>query len=58
MVLVFVGFVAAYGHHTLGIGLEAHAGVLAACLVTWFTFLPSFIFIFVGAPLLKRRISR
>ncbi len=53
MVLVFVGFVAAYGQHTLGFGHETHAGVLAACLVTWFTFLPSFIFIFAGAPLIE-----
>ena len=27
--------------------------VLAACLVTWFTFLPSFLFIFAGGPLIE-----
>jgi chromate transporter len=29
------------------------AGALGAALVTWFTFLPSFIFIFSGAPLIE-----
>jgi chromate transporter len=29
------------------------AGISAACVVTFFTFLPSFIFIFVGAPLIE-----
>ena len=29
------------------------SGVLAACLVTWFTFLPSFIFILAGGPLVE-----
>ena len=29
------------------------AGALAACLVTWFTFLPSFIFILAGGPLVE-----
>jgi chromate transporter len=29
------------------------AGTLAACVVTWFTFLPSFVFILAGAPLVE-----
>jgi chromate transporter len=29
------------------------AGAMAACLVTWFTFLPSFIFILAGGPLIE-----
>ena len=29
------------------------AGAVAACLVTWFTFLPSFLFILLGAPLIE-----
>jgi chromate transporter len=29
------------------------AGALAACLVTWFTFLPSFLFILAGGPLIE-----
>ena len=53
MVLAFVGFVGAYAQSLLGPGLEWQAGAFAACLVTWFTFLPSFIFIFAGAPLIE-----
>ncbi|MBC3881852.1 chromate efflux transporter [Undibacterium sp. LX40W] len=53
MVLAFVGFVAAYAQALLGLGREWQAGALAACLVTWFTFLPSFIFIFAGAPMIE-----
>ena len=29
------------------------AGALAACVVTWFTFLPSFVFILAGGPLVE-----
>jgi chromate transporter len=29
------------------------SGTLAACVVTFFTFLPSFLFIFIGAPLIE-----
>ena len=29
------------------------AGALAACLVTWFTFLPSFLFILAGGPVVE-----
>jgi chromate transporter len=56
MVVAFVGFVGAwqspelaalFGHGSLA------AGALAATLVTWFTFLPSFIFILVGGPLVE-----
>ena len=37
----------------MGIGVSAGglAGAVAASLVTWFTFLPSFIFILIGGPL-------
>ena len=48
MVLQFVGFVAAFRYATpLDPWLSA---VLGACLTTWVTFVPSFAFIFVGAP--------
>jgi chromate transporter len=48
MVLQFVGFVAAYRFATpLDPWLSA---VIGACLTTWVTFVPSFGFIFVGAP--------
>jgi chromate transporter len=51
MVVAFVGFLgghsqALFGHPVLG-------GIAAACVVTWFTFLPSFVFIFSGGPLVE-----
>lgn len=50
MVVSFVGFVAGHTQAWLGPDLAWLSGILAACVVTWFTFLPSFLFIFVGAP--------
>ena len=48
MVLQFVGFVAAYRYAA---PLDPWlAAVLGACLTTWVTFVPSFAFIFIGAP--------
>ncbi len=48
MVLQFVGFIAAFRNAgTLDPWLAATAGAL---LTTWVTFVPSFFFIFVGAP--------
>ena len=51
MVVAFVGFVGGWSQATLASPLVA--GVLAACIVTFFTFLPSFIFIFMGAPFIE-----
>ena len=53
MVVAFVGFVGAYSHAVLGPEHLLLAGALAACLVTWFTFLPSFIFILGGGPFVE-----
>ena len=51
MVLQFVGFVAAYRYAT---PLDPWlAAVLGACLTTWVTFVPSFAFIFIGAPYME-----
>lgn len=48
MVLQFVGFVAAWNHPE---GLSPVASAVTGALVTtWATFLPSFLFIFLGAP--------
>jgi chromate transporter len=56
MVVAFVGFVGGYSspalHGTFGEHLFL-AGALAATLVTWFTFLPSFLFILAGGPLVE-----
>lgn len=55
MVVTFVGFVAGWAHGELASPLVS--GVLAASVVTYFTFLPSFIFILVGAPLIESTIK-
>ena len=53
MVVTFVGFIGAYTQTLLGSEHAMVAGILAAVLVTWFTFLPSFLFILGGAPLIE-----
>ncbi len=53
MVVAFVAFVGGYGHALLGPDALFLAGALAATLVTWFTFLPSFLFILAGGPLVE-----
>jgi len=53
MVVAFVAFVGAYVDAPFGPGSAFFAGALAATLVTWFTFLPSFLFILAGAPLVE-----
>jgi len=53
MVVAFVGFVGGYGQALLGPDRLFLAGALAAGLVTWFTFLPSFLFILAGGPLVE-----
>ena len=50
MVVAFVGFVGAYAKAVLGPDALFLAGAVAACVVTWFTFLPSFLFILAGGP--------
>jgi len=50
MVVTFVGFVAGYGKAYLGEGAQIISGAIAALVVTWYTFLPSFVFVFMGAP--------
>jgi chromate transporter len=52
MVLQFVGFVAAWQHP--GALEPASAAVLGALITTWVTFLPSFLFVFMGAPHVER----
>jgi chromate transporter len=53
MVVAFVGFVGAYVAAPFGAGNVFLAGAVAASLVTWFTFLPSFLFILAGAPFVE-----
>jgi chromate transporter len=53
MVVAFVGFIGGYVKEVLGPESLFLAGAVAASLVTWFTFLPSFLFILVGGPLVE-----
>src|SRR5258708_14619274 len=52
MVVAFVGFVGAWTHAIFGESLAA-AGIAGALVATFFTFLPSFVFIFMGAPFIE-----
>lgn len=53
MVVAFVGFIGGYVHPMFGAQYPFLAGAIAASLVTWFTFLPSFLFILAGGPLVE-----
>ena len=53
MVVAFVGFVGGYVKAVFGADSQFLAGAVAATLVTWFTFLPSFLFILAGGPLVE-----
>lgn len=53
MVVAFVGFVGGYIKALFGPESLFLAGAVAATVVTWFTFLPSFVFILTGGPLVE-----
>ena len=53
MVVAFVGFVGGWTHEVLGPQALFGGAALAATVVTLFTFLPSFIFILAGAPVVE-----
>lgn len=50
MVLVFVGFMAGFNHFGNSIAM----GSLGLLTTTYYTFLPCFLFIFIGAPIIER----
>jgi len=52
MVVTYVGFVGSWTQ-AAGASSPALAGLAGALVVTFFTFLPSFVFIFAGAPLVE-----
>jgi len=52
MVVAFVGFVGGWNQQVLGDALFA-GGAVAASVATFFTFLPSFLFILLGAPFIE-----
>jgi chromate transporter len=53
MVVAYVGFIGGYLKAFWGPESLFLAGAMAAVVVTWFTFLPSFIFILAGGPLVE-----
>jgi chromate transporter len=53
MVVAFVGFVGGWARQVLGPDMLFLGAALAATVVTWFTFLPSFLFILAGGPLVE-----
>jgi chromate transporter len=53
MVVAFVGFVGAWAKAVLGPEALFLAGALGATIATYFTFLPSYVFILLGGPLVE-----
>ncbi len=52
MIVAFVGFLGGWTHAIFGDNLLL-AGIAGACVAAWFTFLPSFLFILAGGPLVE-----
>ncbi len=53
MVVAFVGFVGGWAKQVLGPDALFAGAALAATVATFFTFLPSFVFILAGGPLVE-----
>ncbi|HEX8789009.1 MAG TPA: chromate efflux transporter [Telluria sp.] len=53
MIVAFVGFVGGWNAALFGPQAQALAGACAAAVATLFTFLPSFVFILAGGPLVE-----
>ena len=53
MVVAFVGFVGGWVRQVFGPDMLFAGAATAACIVTFFTFLPSFVFILAGGPLIE-----
>jgi len=53
MIVAFVGFVGAWGKALFGAAWLPLAGIAGATVATFFTFLPSFLFILAGGPLVE-----
>jgi chromate transporter len=53
MVVAFVAFVGGWTHRVLGPDMLFLGAAVAAIVVTWFTFLPSFLFILAGGPVVE-----
>jgi len=53
MIVAFVGFLGGWSKAVFGADALLLSGVVGACVATFFTFLPSFIFILAGGPLVE-----
>ncbi len=53
MIVAFVGFLGGWTKALLGSEALLAAGLLGATIATWFTFLPSFLLILAGGPLVE-----
>ena len=53
MIVAFVGFMGGWSKALFGADTLLLAGIAGACVATFFTFLPSFLFILAGGPLVE-----
>jgi chromate transporter len=53
MVVTFVGYLGGHAQPVLQGDGQMLSGVLGALVATWFTFLPSFVFILAGGPMVE-----
>jgi chromate transporter len=54
MIVAFVGFLGGWTKQVLGTDALFASAAIGACVATFFTFLPSFLFILAGGPLVER----
>ncbi len=54
MIVAFVGFLGGWAHQVLGADALLAGAIAGACVATFFTFLPSFMFILAGGPIVER----
>lgn len=54
MVITFIGFVTGWTHSMTAHLNPLHTALMVAFVATFFTFLPSFLMIFLGAPLIEK----
>tara|TARA_E500000081_G_scaffold7781_2_gene9160 strand:- start:3797 stop:5053 length:1257 start_codon:yes stop_codon:yes gene_type:complete len=53
MIVTYVGFIVGWYNDILGLGSPILGAIACASIATFFTFLPSFAFIFIGAPIIE-----
>ena len=53
MIVTYVGFIVGWSNDIFALGNPLFGALICAFVATFFTFLPSFAFIFIGAPLIE-----